>query len=183
METTEDGPGAVILRAARPEDRTAIARIDGSFTTDRVLRVRRTDTGFEAAETAVDPPVRKTFPDDDCGEADDPGERTVVAEVRGRVCGFVTTVFQRWNRRLVVADLEVAPAHRGRGIGAALLARAVEEGRRLGAGHVWLEVTHLNAPAVRLYRRAGFELCGLDTSLYSGTASEGETALFMSRPL
>ncbi|MFE1298112.1 GNAT family N-acetyltransferase [Streptomyces sp. NPDC058731] len=182
MGTTEDGRAAVTFRAARPQDRAAVESIDGSFTTDTVFAVGRTETGFTIVERAVDPPVRKTFPDDGEGEADDTDTRTVVAEAEGRVCGYVTTVFQRWNRRLVVADLGVAPPHRGRGIGAALLERAVERGRRVGAGHVWLEVTHLNAPAVRLYRRAGFELCGLDTSLYTGTESEGETALFMSRP-
>ncbi|MFF9209917.1 MULTISPECIES: GNAT family N-acetyltransferase [unclassified Streptomyces] len=128
MGTTEDGDAAVTFRAARPQDRAAVESIDGSFTTDTVFAVRRTETGFTIVERAVDPPVRKTFPDDGEGEADDADTRTVVAEAEGRVCGYVTTVFQRWNRRLVVADLGVAPPHRGRGIGAALLERAVNGG-------------------------------------------------------
>jgi hypothetical protein len=31
------------------------------------------------------------------------------------------------------------------------------------------------------YERLGFHLCGLDTSLYDATASQGEVALFLSR--
>ncbi|GHH43091.1 hypothetical protein GCM10018773_28520 [Streptomyces candidus] len=37
-------------------------------------------------------------------------------------------------------------------------------------------------PAVRAYRRMGFVLCGLDTSLYEFTASAGEYALYMRKP-
>lgn len=53
--------------------------------------------------------------------------------------------------------------------------------KELGARHVWLEVTHINAPAVRACLRMGFTFCGLDTTLYGGTASTGEQALFLSR--
>jgi ribosomal protein S18 acetylase RimI-like enzyme len=53
-------------------------------------------------------------------------------------------------------DLAVAPAHRGRGVGRALLG-AVEAGARdLGCCKLTLEVREDNPVAQRLYRKAGF---------------------------
>src|SRR5207249_997548 len=105
-------------------------------------------------------------------DADD--ERTVVAVDGDDICGFVVTEYNPWNRRLTVADIEVAPTHRGRGVGRALMNHALEHAAERGAGHVWLEVTNVNAPAIRAYQRMGFAFCGLDTSLYEGTESAGE---------
>ncbi|WP_313750942.1 GNAT family N-acetyltransferase [Streptomyces parvus] len=100
----------------------------------------------------------------------------------GSLAGFVSVTYARWNRRLTIEDIEVAPGHRGRGVGRALMSRAEEFAREQGAGHIWLEVTNINAPAIHAYRRMGFSLCGLDTSLYEFTASAGEYALYLSKP-
>ena len=56
--------------------------------------------------------------------------------------------------------------------------------REAGLRGLWLEVTNHNLPAIRFYQRVGFELCGVDTSLYDpeGDAS-GECALFFFRPI
>jgi ribosomal protein S18 acetylase RimI-like enzyme len=58
-----------------------------------------------------------------------------------------------------LVDLALLPALRGRGLGAALLAalqvRAAAHGARIG-----LAVLRTNAPALRLYRRAGFVIAG-----------------------
>lgn len=99
------------------------------------------------------------------------------------VCGYVEVEVQEWNRRLVVHVIAVAPGYRGRGVGAGLMERALAYGSSHGARTAWLETTSVNVPAVRAYRRMGFVLCGLDTTLYNGTSSEGETALFMSKPI
>ncbi|GAA0447342.1 GNAT family N-acetyltransferase [Streptomyces stramineus] len=177
---------AMTYRTARPGEEKDIEGIDNSFTTSFVLEVTAAETGFTLREVAVDPPLRKVFPAEEAtGDAgEETGGHTVVAcDATGAVCGAVTVEYARWNRRLVIADVRVAPEHRGRGVGSALMSRALDHGRALGARTAWLEVTSVNAPAVRAYRRMGFALCGLDTSLYTGTASEGEQALFMSRSL
>jgi ribosomal protein S18 acetylase RimI-like enzyme len=56
-----------------------------------------------------------------------------------------------------VAEVYVAQAHRGRGVGEALVRRAVElfEQRGVTLGYVWTRPD--NEPALRLYRGAGFE--------------------------
>jgi GNAT superfamily N-acetyltransferase len=56
-----------------------------------------------------------------------------------------------------VAEVYVAPAYRGRGVGEALVREAVElfEERGVTLGYVWTRPD--NEPALRLYRGAGFE--------------------------
>ncbi|MGW7137928.1 GNAT family N-acetyltransferase [Streptomyces xanthophaeus] len=177
---------ALVYRVARPEDTKAIETLDGSFTTASVFRVTVTEEGFSFREVPVDPPLHKVFPDDgpDEEEADgsDENSRTYVAVDGDALAGFVTLSYDPWNRRLTVEDIEVAPAHRGRGVGRTLMGHGFDFARERGAGHVWLEVTNVNAPAIHAYLRMGFAFCGLDTSLYEGTESAGEQALYMSMP-
>ncbi|MBD0742258.1 GNAT family N-acetyltransferase [Streptomyces sp. CBMA152] len=172
-------------RLARPEDAKAIEALDGSFTTRSVFRVTVTEGGFGLREEAVNPPIHKVFPEEETADAeadDDPDTRTFVALDSGELVGFAAVSYNAWNRRLTIEDIEVAPAHRGRGVGRTLMERAVDFARERGAGHVWLEVTNINAPAIHAYRRMGFTFCGLDTALYEGTPSAGEQALYMSMP-
>ena len=53
--------------------------------------------------------------------------------------------------------LAVAPAHRRRGIGTALVRSALESVRHLGARAVILEVRDTNDEAIMLYQKLGFE--------------------------
>ncbi|MFE1175448.1 GNAT family N-acetyltransferase [Streptomyces sp. NPDC058773] len=177
------------VRTARPEDTEAIEALDGSFTTRTIFHVTATEDGFALQEVPVDPPLHKAFPAEDSEDGEghtaeeDPNCRTFVAVDRdGCPVGFAAVSYAPWNRRLAIEDIEVAPAHRGKGVGRALLGHAVEFARECGAGHLWLEVTNINAPAIHAYRRMGFTFCGLDTALYDGTPSSGEKALYMSMP-
>jgi ribosomal protein S18 acetylase RimI-like enzyme len=55
-----------------------------------------------------------------------------------------------------IQNLGVAPSYRGRGLGRALLLKALYGFWRAGLGRALLEVTAQNDAAVRLYRRVGF---------------------------
>jgi ribosomal protein S18 acetylase RimI-like enzyme len=55
-----------------------------------------------------------------------------------------------------IQNLGVTPAHRGQGIGSALLIKALEGFWRAGLAYASLEVTAQNAQAVALYRKLGF---------------------------
>lgn len=57
----------------------------------------------------------------------------------------------------------VDPAVRGRGVGSALVAAALEHARGLGAARVALDVAAGNQPAIDLYLRAGFADVGWAT--------------------
>jgi len=64
--------------------------------------------------------------------------------------GFVTAAVG-W-----IVQVGVVPAARGRGIGGALVTEALRRMRADGADHAWLDV-NIDNPAVRLYRRLGFQ--------------------------
>jgi GNAT superfamily N-acetyltransferase len=70
-------------------------------------------------------------------------------------CGTVQGVRER-NGLGAIQNLGVTAAHRGRGLGSALLLQALHGFRRAGLGRAMLEVTARNEAAVRLYRRLGF---------------------------
>jgi len=76
---------------------------------------------------------------------------------------------------LNVHDLAVAPDHRGRGVGARLLAAVEQKARELGCCRLTLEVQEHNANARRLYGRAGF------AQMVYGAPAGG--ALFYVKPL
>jgi ribosomal protein S18 acetylase RimI-like enzyme len=59
---------------------------------------------------------------------------------------------------MYVPALSVAPGHRGRGAGSALLGRVIDEAIGLGLRVVALDVGARNPGAIRLYSRLGFEV-------------------------
>src|SRR4051794_14295851 len=143
------------FRTAQPEDTEAIEALDGSFTTRTIFHVAITEDGFALQEIPVDPPIHKVFPPEDTDDGDDPAaqedpnSRTFVAiGTDGRLAGFAAVSYALRNRRLTIEDIEVAPPHRGQGVGRALVGHAAEFARERGAGHIWLEVTNINAPAI-----------------------------------
>ena len=79
-----------------------------------------------------------------------------------------------------VLTLAVAPERRGRGVATALLQAAMAEARRAGAEAMFLEVASDNAPALAVYRGAGFTQAGLRRAYY---APEGTDALVLRRDL
>ena len=173
------------VRPARlPGDRAAILALDRSFTTDRIYQVIRTAQSFTIAEAIAQPPVHKDFPlEADLG-AGRVWEQGLVAERAGTVVGFAALAHQRWNRRTELWHLYVAPQVRRQGVGRALVEAVIAAAEDAGTRCVWLETSNLACPAIQFYRRLGFELCGLDASLYdpAGLAA-GETALYFARPL
>jgi len=76
--------------------------------------------------------------------------------LRGRtLCGAIMLVRPDPGHGLVIV-VAVSPAHQGRGVGRALLTRALASARQAGVRTVELTVTEGNRPAVALYRRLGF---------------------------
>ena len=171
------------LRPGRlPDDRDALLALDRSFSTARMYRVERSPLGFQLDDALVDPPVHKDFP-----LVDDLGDERVwrdslVAEDADRVVGFAAWTHQAWNQRTELWHLYVAPPQRGRGVGRQLVDAVLDAARDAGTRGVWLETSNLAYPAIQFYRRVGFELCGLDTTLYGGEQAQ-ETALYFFRPV
>ncbi len=55
-----------------------------------------------------------------------------------------------------IQNVGIVPAHRGRGLGTALIYAALAGFQQIGLSRVYLEVTAQNDGAVRLYKRLGF---------------------------
>lgn len=72
-------------------------------------------------------------------------------------CGTIQGVIQGggWG---AVQNVGVARAHRGQGLGRALVLHSLTGFREAGVPRVYLEVTARNLPAVALYRSVGFRL-------------------------
>ncbi len=88
-----------------------------------------------------------------------------VAEVNGQPAGFIAADPDwrgrgREERALEIHEIVVAPDFRGRGIGRALMERALELGRRRGRREAALWVGEGNRTARDWYRKLGFEEVG-----------------------
>ena len=167
-----------IREAFWPDDAAAVAALDTSFTTGEVLSVEMSPDEIRLRPAPLAEPLTKRFPLDDLRSSDRPWDHAWVAEEDGACRGFAAVGLQAWNRRLVLWHLYVDSPARRRGMGRRLVERAIAHGRDIGASHLWLETSHLNAPGVQAYRRMGFELCGVDATLYRSTPADGEVALF-----
>jgi len=77
------------------------------------------------------------------------------AERGGRLVGAVLAVTTASGT--LIADVMVDPADQGAGVGRRLLARACRSLRDSGVRRIYLNVTEGNEPALRLYRRLGFD--------------------------
>jgi ribosomal protein S18 acetylase RimI-like enzyme len=78
----------------------------------------------------------------------------VVLEEGGDIVGCAGTSPQGWG--VWSLGMWLAAAHRGRGLGRRLLDAAIEAAAERGARKIELEVFSDNAPAIGLYRSAGF---------------------------
>lgn len=172
-----------MVRAAdSPADLEAIGRLDISYSTDRIYRVRRAGLAFRLDEERIDPPVTKTYP----RPALDLSDGLLVACTGGQIVGYGELRFESWNDRAVIEHLYVSATCRGRGAGRSLIdALAERAARHPSARCLWLETQNVNYPAVQFYLRMGFRLCGLDQTLYRPEPHilPGETALYFTRDL
>lgn len=107
------------------------------------------------------------------------------AEMAGELVGHA--VVARLPFEAELQAILVAPARRRCRLAAILLDAVLEQCRLWGSERVLLEVRAGNAPAIRLYRRAGFREDGRRRGYYppleGGTDAGREDAILMSRRL
>lgn len=172
----------VIRPAVFPKDAAGVAALDTSFETDLIYTAEPGPEGVRLTIERLPEPVSKRFPRDDL-DGDRPWSHAWVAEDQDRIVGFAAASYLAWNCRALLWHFYVDPARRGQGLGRRLLNAVGAYASGAGALRLWLETSNLNVTGVEIYRRLGFELCGLDLSLYTGTPAEGEFALYMDRPV
>ena len=106
-----------------------------------------------------------------------PVYHTFLAEEGGQVCGYGCLIVLFEDAEL--ANIAVAPTHRGQGIGKALMESMHEKAKALGAERMLLEVRVSNANAIALYEKYGYQRYGIREHYYA----DGEDAYLMTKPL
>ena len=136
-----------------------------------IQRARRVDLGaivaILAADTAfghadcTDPAEGAAYARAFAAIAGSPTSDLFVAWSKGRVVGtfqldLIVTLLDHGATRAVLEAVHVAPDQRGRGVGAAMVAFAVEHARRRGAASLSLGSNKQRVDAHRFYERLGF---------------------------
>jgi ribosomal protein S18 acetylase RimI-like enzyme len=105
-------------------------------------------------------------PDELAAIVDDPSSVLYLARLDGRIVGSLTLALYQIPTGLKawIEDVVVDQAARGKGIGEALNAAALDEARRRGAKDVSLTSRPAREAANRLYQRLGFR--PYETNLY-----------------
>ncbi|MBC7129749.1 ribosomal protein S18-alanine N-acetyltransferase [Candidatus Bathyarchaeota archaeon] len=115
-------------------------------------------------------------------------ETFIVAEENGEVVGYIMCRieiglsnygFGGFIKKGHIVSIAVLPGYRRKGIGEALIRRAMEGMRKYNAKQCFLEVRVTNTPAINLYKKMGFEV----KKVIRGYYSDGEDAYLMAREL
>ena len=89
-----------------------------------------------------------------------------------------------WNRSLQVGEFHIDPAYRGQGYGCRLMEALAELALQAGCRVMVCEAQNTNVPAIRFYRKLGFEVGAVDLSLYTNAdVTDFEVAILMKRYL
>lgn len=85
----------------------------------------------------------------------------------GGLAGLIEASIESWNNRFRISNFLADRKYQKRGIGAALMARMLEEAAAQRARMAALEVQFCNVPAMHLYERCGSRIIGFDMFSYS----------------
>jgi aminoglycoside 6'-N-acetyltransferase I len=100
----------------------------------------------------------------------DPRHHLALAIDDGLVVGMVSAVDYvnpDKPRELQINEVGAAKTHHQRGLASALLQAMFDEGRARGCWQAWVLTNRSNAPAMKLYARAGGQLDADDTAMFT----------------
>ncbi len=101
-----------------------------------------------------------------------------------KLIGIAIAEKRAWNRSLWVWEFHLDPQYREQGLGRKLMDTLAERGQQAGCRVMVCETQNTNVPAIRFYRKVGFEVGGIDLSYYTNQdVDEYEVAIFMKRYL
>lgn len=109
---------------------------------------------------------------------DHPQKAIFFAEVNGKPVGQIKVV-PWWNKLAYIEELAVNSEFRGKGVGYALMSKAIEWAKAQNYPGMMLETQDNNVRACLLYERCGFVLGGFDKYVYTNfPENRGEIALY-----
>ena len=90
----------------------------------------------------------------------------------GRLIAVIETTAEDWSNRLLVSELWIDEAYRRRGIGTALMNKALERAKAEKRRVLMLETQSRNENAIAFYLAWGLSLIGFDACCYSNNDLE-----------
>ena len=118
-------------------------------------------------------------------------ETFIVAERDGEIVGYIMCRIESglsgigftplsFSKKGHIISIAVLPEHRGKGLGRALIEKALETMAKVyNAKSCYLEVRVSNEPAIKLYKKVGFEI----QRTVRGYYADGENAYIMSKKI
>ena len=98
--------------------------------------------------------------------------------------GLVIGEPHEWDHSVWVWEFHVIETYRNRNIGKQLMESVAEKAKGAGFRTIVCETQNTNVMAIKIYRKLGFRLEGIDISYYSNNDYPyGEIAVFMKRRL
>jgi ribosomal protein S18 acetylase RimI-like enzyme len=169
VPTASDHPQVVPSGTARPSPSARLALRDAASEDVGAL------VALETAAFETDRLSRRSFRE----FLDSPTARLRVATLDGRIAGYALTIWRAGTGVARLYSIARDPAQPGRGAAAALLKDAEEGACRMGRAVMRLEVATGNAPALALYRLAGYRA----VARLEGYYDDGADAFRMEKPL
>ncbi|MEJ2757306.1 MAG: GNAT family N-acetyltransferase [Anaerolineales bacterium] len=101
-----------------------------------------------------------------------------------KLVGIAIAEKRDWNQSLWVWEFHVDPGYRYQGLGSQMIAQLTSLAQKAGCRVIVCETQNTNVPAIRFYRKNGFEIGGVDLSYYTNQdITDFEVAIFMKRYL
>jgi len=123
-------------------------------------------------------------PNEDLGvlfRLDNPNEKYkfFVAEEDSNIVGYSRIHLYRWNNSAFIISLLVDAKHRRKAIGTRLLKAMEDFARKSKARVLMFDTSPDNTPALQLYFKNGFKICGYNEKIYQN----GKTAIYLAKEL
>lgn len=149
------------IRPMQPGDREAVLAL--------LMELAAHEAGLSATR-ATGPDTARALLAADGEEVAEQGGAQFVAELAGRCVGYLALrfgetgpyVLEPIRQHVLIENIVVAQAHRGTGLGQALLAAAEAFARQAGCRALHLGVLPGNGAALLAYERAGFSVFSID---------------------
>ncbi|KQL18380.1 GNAT family N-acetyltransferase [Cytobacillus solani] len=151
---------------------------EGFIVTGRILPTYENNV-WEFTEEVFSEPYFKKYEDEEMDDSyiEEEGkvvyffyaENTCIGQIRIR---------SSWNGYAFIEDIAVAEEYRKKGVGTALLNKAIEWAKENNLCGLMLETQDINVSACHFYAKNNFVIGAIDTMLYSNLPTAKEIAIF-----
>lgn len=155
-----------------------VNKIDSTFTVNSKLKLNLTGNKFSYEIESVSP-YKKTYeyeqPEYEQPEYSayiDNNIRTVFFAFEEETLVGQMVILKYWNRYACINDIRIKDQYRGKGIGKALMGKAIEWAHEHNCVGVEAETQDINVKACLFYERLGLTLGGVDLFRYKSSEKE-----------